>query len=609
MGGRIPDELIERIRTHFDIVDIVQQYVQLKKSGRNWFGLCPFHSEKTPSFSVAPDKQIFHCFGCGAGGDLIKFVMDIEQLTFVEALRRLAEQAGIEVPELSGPEDGEDSEFRQMREALELAARLYHHLLVHTEHGDPARRYLAKRRIVPDSVETFLLGYAPSSSQFLLSFMKKRGFSEEILEKAGLIVAREGRRKEYFDRFRDRLMFPIHDGRGRVVGFGGRIIGEGQPKYMNSPETPLFRKGNHLFNLHRARSHMRSQNQAVVFEGYMDVIAAWQAGIYNGIATLGTSLTDDHARVIRRFAESVILCYDADTGGQSGTLRGMEILANRDLTVKVAQMPVGMDPDEYIRVRGGEAFRTQILGGALSLTSFKLESLKKNHDLKDEAGRMRYLSEALDVIAALPLVIEQDHYCRRLAEEFHLSLDAVKEELRRRKLEKKRQGGRDKVGAVWNNGYREVGNHMFGTRSVSLVEKSEMFLIAHMMRSRAVTEWVKEHLGAEFHTELYAALAAYLYAYYEQGNPEDPGRFVSGLSDATLGSAASRCAMLEVPNDVPVEALQDYVRHIRNASLVREIEEKKKQMEQLARANEPVKAAQLSQEIARLQQQLRRTGG
>jgi DNA primase len=378
---------------------------------------------------------------------------------------------------------------------------------------------------------------------------------------------------------------------------------------MNSPETPLFRKGNHLFNLHRARSHMRSQNQAVVFEGYMDVIAAWQAGIYNGIATLGTSLTDDHARVIRRFAESVILCYDADTGGQSGTLRGMEILANRDLTVKVAQMPVGMDPDEYIRVRGGEAFRTQILGGALSLTSFKLESLKKNHDLKDEAGRMRYLSEALDVIAALPLVIEQDHYCRRLAEEFHLSLDAVKEELRRRKLEKKRQGGRDKVGAVWNNGYREVGNHMFGTRSVSLVEKSEMFLIAHMMRSRAVTEWVKEHLGAEFHTELYAALAAYLYAYYEQGNPEDPGRFVSGLSDATLGSAASRCAMLEVPNDVPVEALQDYVRHIRNASLVREIEEKKKQMEQLARANEPVKAAQLSQEIARLQQQLRRTGG
>jgi DNA primase len=607
MGGRIPDEVIDQVRRHFDIVDIVQQYVSLKKSGRNYFGLCPFHSEKSPSFSVAPDKQIYYCFGCGAGGDAIKFVMDVEQLTFAEAIRHLADQAGIHVPE-TGPSETDPAEIErmEMRNAMDLAAKLYHHVLMKTRYGAEARNYLAKRGVSPEAMEEFQLGYAPASFDFLLSFLKGRGFNEALLEKAGLLSLRENKgMKRYFDRFRDRIMFPIMDSQGRVIAFGGRLLGEGRPKYMNSPETPIFSKGNHLFNLHRARSHIRKEQQAILFEGYMDVISAWQAGFPGCVATLGTSLTDDQARILKRNTETVILCYDSDQAGQNAAARGMELLRKQECTVKIAQMPHGMDPDDYILRFGGTAFKEEVLSAALTLTAFKLENLKRNHNLHDEDDRMKYLAEAIGTIAELPLVVEQDHYLRRLAEEFGLSLDALKEDLRRAKKRKKGETRRDKEGFRWNNGYREPSKHLLaGTQVHSVAEKSEMYLVAHMMRSRTVTEWVKEKIGADFNTEIYAALAAYLYVYYDQGNPEDMGRFISSLPDQALISKASECAMLDVPEYLPEEALLDYVRHIKNVPILRDIEEKEKMVERLSRADEPVKAAQLMQEIAQLRKQL-----
>lgn len=608
MGGRIPDEVIDQVRQYFDIVEVVQQYVSLKKSGRNYFGLCPFHSEKSPSFSVAPDKQIFYCFGCGAGGDTIKFVMDVEQLTFVEAVRYLADQAGIIIPESISPEaDPAEVERMEMRRAMDLAAKLYHHVLVATRHGEKARQYLAKREISPEAITEFQLGYAPASFNFLLSFLLRRGFQETLLEKAGLLASREeAGRTKYFDRFRDRIMFPIFDSQGRVIAFGGRLLGDGRPKYLNSPETPIFSKGNHLFNLHRARSFIRKEQQAILFEGYMDVISAWQAGIPGCVATLGTSLTDQQARVLKRNVETVILCYDSDQAGQNAAARGIELLRKQGCTVKVAQMPLGLDPDDYIRRFGGNTFKEEVLSSSLSLTAFKLESLKRNYNLQDEDDRVKYLTEALHAIAELPLVIEQDHYLHWLAEEFGLSPEALKEDLRRIKKRKKREERRDKEGTRWNNGYREpTGKHLLGgTQIHSIAEKSEMYLIAHMMRSRTVTDWVKEKVGADFNTEIYAALAAYLYAYYDQGNPEDVGRFISTLPDQTLISSASEIAMLDVPENLTEEALMDYFRHMKNVPILKEIEEKEKMVERLSRADEPVKAAQLMQEIALLRKQL-----
>jgi DNA primase len=607
MKGRIPDEVIDQVRKEYDIVDVIEQTVSLKKSGKNYFGLCPFHSEKTPSFSVAPDKQIFYCFGCGKGGDVIKFVMELEQYTFVEAVTHLAEQAGIPVPKPVAEDisDEEEQMRRQMRKALDLAAKLYHYVLLSTKYGRVAREYLKQREIQPEAVKEFQLGYAPSSFQFLLSFLKKRGFSEEILEKVGLITSREqGYTKKYYDRFRHRLMFPIHDAQGKVIGFGGRALGDGQPKYLNSPDTILFHKRNHLYNLHRARSHIRKHSKAVLFEGYMDVISAWQAGVPNGVATLGTALSETQARILKRNSDHVILSYDSDEAGQNAAFRGIELLKNEGCTVKVAQMPVGLDPDEYIRRFGKTAFKEEILAAAMPLTSFKLEILKKKYDLQDEDERMKYLAEAVGVIAGLPQAIEQDHYLRRLAGEFHLSLDALKDELRKAKRIRQKSK-RDKDGSKWNNGYQEIGKHLIGgAQPRSIAEKSEMYLIAHMMRSRSVTEWVKTHLGADFNTEIYAVLAAYLYSYYDRDSPEDPGAFIRTLTDPDLESVAAKLAFMELPDEISEKELRDCVHHIRDVPLLKQIEEKERQIEQLSRADEPVKAAKLLKEVTQLRNQL-----
>lgn len=606
MGVRIPEEVIDRVRKHFEILDVVQSYVQLKKSGRNYFGLCPFHSERTPSFSVSPDKQIFHCFGCGVGGDIIKFIMEIDQLTFVEAVQYLAERAGIPLPEI-GPSlnSHEEEERQQLREALKLASQLYHHILLNTKHGDVARKYLAQRQISRQTIEEFQLGYAPPSYEFLLSFLLRRGFQEDILLKAGLVALKDTpSQQRFFDRFRNRLMFPLHDSQGRAIGFAGRLLGEGRPKYLNTPETVLFHKGTHLFNLHRARTFIRKEDQVILFEGYMDVISAWQSGIRHVVATQGTSLTDDQAKVIRRNAESALICYDADLAGQNAAARGIETLRDHGLMIKVAQVPLGKDPDDYIREFGGNAFKEEILAGALSLTAFKLESLKKNYHLQDEDQRLQYLHEAIHVITDLPMAIEQDHYLRKLAEEFSLSLDAIKEEQRKVRKKKNRKKNRDKEQAKWNNGYREHSKHVLGSRKMSMAEKSEMHLVAHMMRSKFITQWAKSHIGAEFHMEVYAALAAYLYAYYEQDVPEDVGRFISTLKDPSLIPKASELAMLDLPEEVSEEALKDYVWHIQSYPVLKEIEKKEKMVEQLTRADEHVKAAQLSVEINQLRKQL-----
>lgn len=605
MGGRIPEDVIDQIRQHFDIIDVVSQYVPLKKSGKNYFGLCPFHSEKSPSFSVSPDKQIYYCFGCGAGGNLIKFLMDIEQWTFRETIQHLADRAGIALPKVRmNPHDPREKERQLIREVLELAAKWYHHILLSTPYGTEALQYLEKRKISRETISEFQIGFAPTNP-FLLPNMKKRGYSEKLLEKAGLVSTREGPfGKRYFDRFRGRIMFPIHDAQGKIIGFGGRILGDGQPKYLNSPETLLFHKGNHLFNLHRSRSHMRKEQQCILFEGYIDTISAWQAGIRLGVATQGTSLTDDQARVIARNSETVIICFDSDLAGQSAAIRAIELFKKADCTVKVAQMPSGYDPDDYIRQYGGTTFQREVLNHAISSTAFLLEYAKKDYQLQDPDDRMKYIAKAIDIIADLPLAIEQDHYLKLLMEEFDVSWDALKEELRRAKKQKKIKKTRDKEGIQWNNGYLEATKHLLGSKKESIVEIAEFQLLAYMMRDEKIAEWVQNHLGADFYTESCAAMAAYLYAFYNEHHQADVNQFISTLSEPTMISLASRLAMMDLPDEVPEEALIDCVRHIQKASLLEEIERKEKLAEQLSRADEPVKAAQLFQEINELRKQL-----
>lgn len=605
-GGPIPEEVIDRVREHYDIVDVVGRYVQLKKSGRNYFGLCPFHSEKTPSFSVSPEKQIYYCFGCGEGGDVIKFVMEMEQLSFVEAVRRLAEEAAIPLPRMGTFSDPEDGPRKRMREALDWACRLYHHILLNTDQGRDAFRYLQERGVSMETIKEFRLGYAPSSGNILLRFLKRKGFSEKLQAEAGLLSTSESATASlrYFDRFRGRVMFPIHDSQGRIIAFGGRLLGEGHPKYLNSPETPLFHKGKHLFNLHRARKAIRRERQVVLFEGYMDVISAWQAGIQTGVASLGTSLSEDQARTIRLSAENAIICYDADDAGQAAADRGLEVLKGRGCNVKVAQMPPGMDPDDFIRRRGAEAFREEILAEALPLPAFKLEYLKRKYNLQDEGERMKYLTHALDVISDLSLAIERDHYLRRLADEFRLSLEALKQEQKRiwqRKKEKKR----DKGGAKWNTDYHEGKHMVVRQRRPSAHEEAEKQLVALMMRDRNVAERVRESVGADFHVDEYAAIAAYLYAYYAEGNPADPSRFIHYVKDECLMSRISELAMMEFPESVSDEGIEDCIRIIRNYPLYIEMESVKRRIEQAERAGDIAKAVRLGAELYQLKKRVK----
>lgn len=593
MSGRIPDEIIEQIRNEVDILEVVQRYVSLKKSGKNYFGLCPFHSEKTPSFSVSPDKQIYYCFGCHKGGDVFQFLIEIEQIPFYEAVSLLAEKVGISLPEPTHDASNQimSERERQVRKALELAAKLFHYMLTSTKNGQNARRYLQKRHIQSETIKQFQLGYAPNSFDFLLSFLRKRGFHEEVMLEAGLISEKQTHGKSrYFDRFRDRLMFPIHDWRGNVIGFGGRALQDDQvPKYLNSPETPLFQKGRFLFNFHQARSAIRQEQQLVLMEGYMDVIQAWQAGVKNSVATLGTALTEPQARKIAQNTETVILCYDADNAGQQAALRGIELLKNRDCVVKVAQMPPGLDPDDYIQQYGEKDFREEILMQALSSTHFRLERIKRHFNLADEDQRLKCLEESIQVIAELTRAVERDHYLRKLAKEFQVSLDALKTELNKYLRQKQKRPFSSSSPSLL------VANRQ-GKRILSAVEQAERYLIAHMMKSRSVTEWVKMQLGADFQGEVYAALAAYLYRYYQQGQEEDVSRFISTLDDPMLKAKASELAMLDISDTIRKEELQDYVQQIKKSAVEEKLNEQKQQVEQLS-ATDPIQAAKMYKEI------------
>lgn len=601
MRGRISEEIIEQIRSEVDILEIVQRYVSLKKSGKNYFGLCPFHSEKSPSFSVSPDKQIYYCFGCHTGGDAIQFLIEIEKMTFYEAVTELADKLGIHIPEANerNVDSWEDKREKQIRDSLELTAKLFHHLLKSTKWGRQARAYLEQRQIQPDSIDQFQLGYAPNSFDFLLSFLRKRGFHEELMVKAGLVSYKKtGTGIRYFDRFRNRLIFPIHDQRGRVIGFGGRALGEQEPKYLNSPETHLFHKGRFLYNFHRARVSMRKQQQLVLFEGYMDVIRAWQAGVENGVATLGTALSEQQANLIRQNTGTVLICYDADPAGQQAAVRGIELLKSDDCVIKVAQMPLGLDPDDYIQKYGEEAFKEEILGRPLSYVHFRLESQKRKYDLTDEDQRIRYLDEAIEVISELSRAVERDHYLRKLAEEFQISLDALKEEMRKYVRQKKKSSKEHQMPSSSNR------INIASKQTSSALEKAEQFLLVYMMRNKAITEWVKDHVGADFHVEIHAALAAYLYMYYDQVAAEDVSRFISSLQDPVLKSKASQLAMLELPETINRDELHDYVRQIQKASIREKIEQKKRLIAQLS-ATDPIQAAEISTEIVALREKLK----
>ena len=421
-----PENFITELVDRSDIADVVSSYVRLsKKSGSNMFGLCPFHSEKTPSFSVSPDKQIYHCFGCGKGGGVINFIMDVENLNFPEAVEFLARRAGMPIPEQTN--DQESKKKARMLALNKEAARFFYAQLS-TEEGQIAADYMRQRRISPAVARNFGIGYAPNTWDSLLKAMREKGFTDFEMFDAGLV--RRGKNGGFYDCFRSRLMFPVIDVRGDVIGFSGRILGDGEPKYMNSPETIVFNKTRNLFALNLAKKS--KCGYIILSEGNIDVVSLHQAGFDSAVASLGTSLTPEQARLISRYTDQVVIAYDNDNAGIKATQRAIGILEKLDLKVKVLRLEGAKDPDDFIKIKGADAFRN-LLEGSENQIDYRMRSVMDKYDLSVDEQKVEYLKEATELVARLPGAVERQVYAMRLASTTGLSADVVSAEVERRR--------------------------------------------------------------------------------------------------------------------------------------------------------------------------------
>jgi DNA primase len=446
----IPEDKISEIKNAANIVEIVSETVQLKKAGINHVGLCPFHSEKTPSFTVSPDKQIFHCFGCGTGGNVFSFLMKQEGLTFPEAVKRLAKRYGIDIPArtLSPKEKNRISEKESLIDINRRAMDFFHRKLLNNISGRKARSYLAKRGITDNTIGRFKLGYAPDGWDHLLNFFLSKRLSPSLLEKSGLVVPRKNR-SGYYDRFRNRIIFPIFDANSQVVGFGGRVLDDSLPKYLNSPETAVYNKGRSLYGIQRAREKCRAAGAVFIVEGYLDLLALHQHGIENSVATLGTAMTHDHVRLLTRYANRMILVYDSDEAGIRSARRCIEVFwkehvdfrrqdvfSEESADTHVMVLPAGHDPDSYVFEHGPAAF-LDASSGAPGIITFLMDCAIDKHGLSTE-GKIRIISELQEPLAAINDRVAQALYIRRLSEKIGIAEAAVLERIKELATQKPR---------------------------------------------------------------------------------------------------------------------------------------------------------------------------
>ena len=428
MTKLLSNEIVDNIIDKTDIVEVIAARIPLKKAGRNFKAACPFHGEKTPSFVVSPDKQIFHCFGCGIGGNALSFLMKYEQLNFREAAKILADKVGVKLPASQFVDKGRDS-FLDKLFSLNEAAKNFYKAYLASPNGKLCSRYLKERGISDDTVNMFQLGFAPNLWEGLIAFFKKKDIELNLLEKAGLALPSE-KGKGHYDRFRNRIIFPIFDLRNKVVGFGARVLDNSQPKYINSPETPIYNKGRNLYGLNFSKGHIKEKDYAIIVEGYLDLIVPYQYGIKNIGATLGTALTPDQVKLLRRFSKTVIIVFDSDKAGEEASLRGLDILVSLDMNVRIARLPKGYDPDSFIRKNGKIAFE-KIVSSSKDLFDYKIDLLMNRFNKDGVRGRAAIATLMLPTIARIPNEILKASFLKKLSGMLSIDESALKAELRK----------------------------------------------------------------------------------------------------------------------------------------------------------------------------------
>jgi len=572
------DEFVDRVRTESDIISVISEYLPLKKKGKNFWGCCPFHNEKTPSFSVTPDKGFFYCFGCQAGGNVFNFLMKVENISFFEAVKKMAQKLNIPLPdqEKSEFEINREREMAQLYRINEMARDFFYNCLTKTSYGKEALAYLTSRGLTKSGIDTFKIGFAPPGWDKLSIAFQERGFDQELLLRAGLVSSRttgEG----CYDRFRNRIIFPICDVRGRVIGFGGRVMDGSQPKYLNSPETAVFNKRQTLFAFDQACKSIRDLGQAIVVEGYMDAITAHEAGAKNVVASLGTAFTPEQGRLLLRQAAEVVFAYDSDAAGQNATVRALEVVRSLGITIRVASVPESKDPDEFIRKNGIEQFQN-LIQRSPGLLDYQIQQALKDTDYSRLEGKVAVVAKAMPALVQSDNAVEIDGHITRLSQLLSIDESAIRSEFNKYAVLNKK----DKIVKTGKNGYNTT-NVPVSARAVQKNAAAEQHLIHLMCEDPALISYVQVQLSpSDFQEESRREILTSLFHAYNSGNQLVPAALANLLSEKANTELSHIMLIDEQTNDV-TRLVDDYIKAIRLTSLKALFEQHRLRADELER--------------------------
>lgn len=586
------EDLINEVRDKSDIVDVVSEYVTLRQFGNNYKGLCPFHGEKTPSFTVSEEKQIFHCFGCGEGGDVFSFLMKHENIEFTEALKTLADKTNV-LLEQKKPNTKQD-ELREILYKINREAGIYFYRNLFKD--KKAFDYLIDRGIDSDTLKTFGVGYAYDSWSGLLDYLKKKGYQEADIEKAGLITHHK-KSNRYYDKFRGRIIFPIINTRGNIIGFGARSTDEkNQPKYLNSPETPVFSKGNNLYGLNIVKKHNKS-DKIILVEGYMDVLSLFKFGIVNSVASLGTALTQNQVKLLKRYSKEIFICYDSDVAGKKATDKAIEVMKTVDIYPKIVVLPENLDPDDFIKEFGVDKFKER-LDNALTAMDFKIIQKKNQYDINKYEDKINFLKDVSVLLKEIKSPVEREVYIEKVSSDTNIPSQVIKAEINKDLVEKKSFKNKDE-GNNYKSKYSDKFNNV-KKENISPVQlklkpghlTAERELLSLIINSKIVYERVKNKFMAdEFLNPLYTNLINMVYTSYELYGEVDKMEILSKLSQherEDVGELFNSRSNI----DEDLNVVEDYIRNIKYHKINIKREELKKQIHEL-----DIKADKSSEEI------------
>lgn len=618
--SRIPEETINTIREQTDIVQIISQYLQLRKSGQNYFASCPFHDDKTPSFSVSEKKQIYHCFSCGRGGNVFSFLQEMEGLSFVESVAKTAELADISVDEsvfeaARQSKPSADTLQGKLLNIYDKAQHFYHHILVNTKAGEAAYQYLIDRGLSKDSIETFKIGFSPPQRQALKLYLENEKLDDpNVLKQSGLFSDRDD--DTFVDRFSNRILFPITNPKGQTVAFSGRAFSQTQDeghhrtaKYMNSPETVLFNKRKIVFNYDKARATVRREGEVVLFEGFMDVISAWQAGVKNGIATMGTSLTEEHLHVLDKITDHVVIAYDGDNAGLEATKRAADFILNEThFTVDIATFPENLDPDDFIQSRGKEAFFDFLTHGRDTLTSFLIKYHRKDFNLKNESERLKYIEVVLQELARVSSAVERELYINQLSDEFDLSTEAIKEQLHSfivQRQNERRQQKRKEVREAPKEPSQPI-MVQYNQPKETALSRAEKALLHRLFTHEDVWSVIQSKHQEIVFSDHDRQLLFILYdEYYHSHDQPTLQSFIDFLPDDRLKNKASEIAWINLGDEVANGEIEDYLSIIVDRQPIENrLNEKKAALKEAERSGDKAKQQSLTFEIINLIKQM-----